>query len=149
MVSDSRVATKKGRCDMQFGKLDDLLQTKDSLYNVWQFEYADSIRGTPDTMTIYAARLGQAIDRISEITGKNSASLIGYSMGGIIARQYIANGGKSRVDKLLTLATPHMGLLQVWPLSHNLTHLCSLYGPANSTPRWPGSCGQPASYSGT
>jgi pimeloyl-ACP methyl ester carboxylesterase len=128
-------ATKKGRCDKQFGKLDDLLQTKDSLYNVWQFEYADSIRGTPDTLTIYAERLGQAIDRISEFTGKNSASLIGYSMGGIIARQYIANGGKSRVNKLLTLATPHMGLLQVGPLSHNLTHLVLSLWPSRFDPQ--------------
>jgi len=128
-------ATKKGRCDRQFGKLDDLLQTKDSLYNVWQFEYADSIRGTPDTLKIYAARLGQAVDRISELTGKNSASLIGYSMGGIIARQYIANGGKSRVNKLLTLATPHMGLLQVGPLSHRLTHLMLSLWPSKLDPR--------------
>jgi hypothetical protein len=128
-------ATKKGRCDRQFGRLDDLLQTKDSLYNVWQFEYADSIRGTPDTLKIYAARLGQAIDRISDITGKNSASLIGYSMGGIIARQYIANGGKSRVNKLLTLATPHMGLLQVWPMSHKLTHFILSLWPSKFDPR--------------
>ena len=128
-------ATKKGRCDRQFGKLDDLLQTKDSLYNVWQFEYADSIRGTPDTLTIYAERLGQAIERVSKLTGKNTASLIGYSMGGIIARQYIAHGGKSRVNKLLTLATPHMGLLQVGPLSHRLTHLMLSLWPSRLDPR--------------
>ncbi len=128
-------APQKGRCDRQFGKLDDLLQTKDSLYNVWQFEYADSIRGTPDTLKIYAERLGQAIDRISQLTGKNTASLIGYSMGGIIARQYIAHGGKSRVNKLLTLATPHMGLLRVGPLSHKLTHLMLSLWPSKFDPR--------------
>jgi pimeloyl-ACP methyl ester carboxylesterase len=126
---------KKGRCDRQFGKLDDLLQTKDSLYNVWQFEYADSIRGTPDTLSIYAARLGQAIDRISGITGKDTASLIGYSMGGIVARQYIANGGKSRVNKLLTLATPHMGLLRVGPLSDRLTHFMLSLWPGKFDPK--------------
>jgi hypothetical protein len=43
--------------------------------------------------------------------------MIGYSMGGLIARQYIAMGGKSRVDKLLTLATPHLGTLRFDPFS--------------------------------
>jgi hypothetical protein len=38
-------------------------------------------------------------------------------MGGIVARQYVATGGKSRVARLLTLATPHLGTIQFEPFN--------------------------------
>lgn len=110
-------ASKRGRCDEQFGKLDDLLQTKEDQYNVWQFEYAGSYRGTLNTVATYASRLGEAVDRIGKLTGNNTCSIVAYSMGGIIARQYIAAGGRSRIAKLLTLATPHMGTLRFEPFN--------------------------------
>jgi len=110
-------SAKRGRCDEQFKKLDDLLQTKEEQYNAWQFEYADSSRGTLDTVATYASRLGEAVNKVSSLTGLNTCSIIGYSMGGIIARKYIANGGKGRVDKLLTLATPNMGTLRFEPFN--------------------------------
>jgi hypothetical protein len=65
----------------------------------------------------YASRLGRAADKIRELTGNNLCSIIAYSMGGIVARRYIATGGKSRVTKLLTLATPHMGTLRFEPFN--------------------------------
>ncbi len=106
---------KKGKCDEQFTRLDDLLQTKDDPYNVWQFEYASSSQGTPDSVATYASRLGEAVNRISRLTGNDKCSIVAYSMGGIIARQYVADGGKARVDKLFTLATPNMGTLRFEP----------------------------------
>jgi pimeloyl-ACP methyl ester carboxylesterase len=105
-----------GRCDEQFGRLDSLLQTAANC-NVWQFEYVGSPWGTYDSISVYASRLDAALTRISEISGNSQCSMIGYSMGGLIARHYIAMGGKSRVDKLLTLATPHMGTLRFDPFS--------------------------------
>ncbi len=105
-----------GRCDEQFGHLDSLLQTAANC-NVWQFEYVGSPFGTYDSISVYASRLDAALTRISEITGNSRCSMIGYSMGGLIARQYIAMGGKSTVDRLLTLATPHMGTLRFDPFS--------------------------------
>ena len=110
-------ASKKGKCDHQFGRLDDLLQTKENHFNVWQFEYADKSRGTLGTVATYASSLAEAIDRIGKLTGKDTCSVIGYSMGGIIARQYIATTGKSKIDKLLTLATPHMGTIRFEPFN--------------------------------
>ena len=110
-------ASKRGKCDHQFGRLDDLLQTKENHFNVWQFEYADKSRGTLGTVATYASRLAEAIDRIGKLTGKDTCSVIGYSMGGIIARQYIATAGKSKIDKLLTLATPHMGTIRFEPFN--------------------------------
>jgi pimeloyl-ACP methyl ester carboxylesterase len=105
-----------GRCDEQFGRLDSLLQAAADC-NVWQFEYVGSPWGTYDSVSVYASRLDAALTRISEISGNSRCSMIGYSMGGLIARRYIAMGGKSRVDKLLTLATPHMGTLRFDPFS--------------------------------
>ncbi len=110
-------SSKRTRCDEQFLRLDDLLQTKEDQYNVWQFEYADNGGGTQGTVATYASRLGNAADRIVELTGNGSYSIVAYSMGGIIARQHIATGGKSRVAKLLTLATPHMGTLRLAPFN--------------------------------
>ncbi len=109
--------TRPTRCEEQFTKLDDLLQTKDDQYNVWQFEYSDSARGTLGSASKYALRLGKAINKIGELTGNSLCSIVAYSMGGIVARQYVATGGKSRVAKLLTLATPHLGTLRFEPFS--------------------------------
>jgi pimeloyl-ACP methyl ester carboxylesterase len=105
-----------GRCDEQFGSLDRLLQATTDC-NVWQFEYVGSPWGTYDSVAVYASRLDAALTRISEISGNSRCSMIGYSMGGLIARRYIAMGGKPKVDKLLTLATPHMGTLRFEPFS--------------------------------
>jgi pimeloyl-ACP methyl ester carboxylesterase len=110
-------ASRRGRCDHQFGRLDDLLQTKQAGFNVWQFEYADRSLGTLGTVATYASRFAAAIERIAELTGADSFSVVGYSMGGIIARQYIATAAKSRIDKLLTLATPHMGTIRFEPFN--------------------------------
>jgi len=110
-------SAKRSTCDEQFTKLDDLLQTKEDQYNVWQFEYADNAGGTLGKAAKYASRLAKAIDRISELTGNSLCSIVAYSMGGLIARQYAAAGGKSRIAKLLTLATPHMGTLRFEPFN--------------------------------
>ena len=110
-------SSRPTRCEEQFTKLDELLQTKEEQYNVWQFEYADNARGTLGTAATYASRLAKAVDRINELTGNSICSIVAYSMGGIVARQYAAAGGKSRVAKLLTLATPHMGTLRFEPFN--------------------------------
>jgi len=110
----------RGRCDRVFGQLDRLLQTRENHYNVWQFEYTDRFWGTPHAVETYAPRLGEAVNRISRLTGRYACSIVAYSMGGIIARRYMARGGKPRVDKLLTLATPHMGTTHFAPFDLEL-----------------------------
>ena len=110
-------SAKPTRCEEQFTRLDELLQTKEEQYNVWQFEYSDHGWGTLGTVAKYASRLGKAIDKVGELTGKVLCSIVAYSMGGIVARQYVATGGKSRVARLLTLATPHLGTMQFEPFN--------------------------------
>lgn len=108
---------RKGKCDRQFADLDILLQDEDDRFNVWQFEYAGGVWGTAGPAATYASRLGEAIARIESLTGSDTCSIVAYSMGGIIARQYIISGGRPRVAKLLTLATPHLGTLRFQPFS--------------------------------
>jgi hypothetical protein len=76
-------SAKRSTCDEQFTKLDDLLQTKEDQYNVWQFEYADNAGGTLGKAATYASRLAQAVDRISELTCNSLCSIVAYSMGGL------------------------------------------------------------------
>jgi len=112
-----------GRCDAAFGRLDYLLQTREGQYNVWQFEYMNGFRGTVDRIATYVSRLEEAVERIIKVTGRSTCSIVAYSMGGIIARKYVATGGRSIVDKLLTLATPHMGITQLVPFDLQWTGL--------------------------
>ena len=58
--------------------------------------------------------IGIAIDKVLNATGKNKVILVGHSMGGLAAREYIQNSshwltGSHRVAKLVTSGTPHSG----------------------------------------
>lgn len=58
--------------------------------------------------------VGIAIDKVLNATGKEKVILVGHSMGGLAAREYIQNqihwqSGNHRVAKLITSGTPHKG----------------------------------------
>ena len=53
--------------------------------------------------------LNQRIEEICAATGSPQVTLICHSMGGLIARCYLARHGNQRVARLITLATPHQG----------------------------------------
>lgn len=54
-------------------------------------------------------QLNQRIEEVCALTGSKQVTLIAHSMGGLICRSYLARHGSDRVDRLLTLATPHQG----------------------------------------
>jgi triacylglycerol lipase len=55
-----------------------------------------------------AQRLARVVD--DAVREGETISVVGHSMGGLLARWYMQElGGASRVDKLITLATPHGG----------------------------------------
>lgn len=54
-------------------------------------------------------QLNQRIDAVCAATGSKQLTLLGHSMGGLVCRSYLARHGIARVDKLITLATPHAG----------------------------------------
>ncbi|WP_322550099.1 alpha/beta fold hydrolase [Flavobacterium psychraquaticum] len=61
------------------------------------------------------AALKKTVERILTITGKDKVILVGHSMGGLAAREYVQNESNWQVDnkhhvaKILTLGTPHGG----------------------------------------
>lgn len=54
--------------------------------------------------------LAKKIDELRHRLGVNKVNLVGHSMGGIIARNYVQRrGGQDKVDRLVFLGTPHQG----------------------------------------
>ena len=49
------------------------------------------------------------IERIVAGTGQPRVVLVGHSMGGLVARAYLARRGPGRVARLVTVASPHHG----------------------------------------
>lgn len=57
-------------------------------------------------------------------------SLVGHSLGGLVARWYVQElGGERRVDRLVTLATPHGGTHRATGVPLPLTRALSPHGP--------------------
>ncbi len=49
------------------------------------------------------------IDSILEATGAQRLALVCHSMGGLVARAYLRRCGAERVDRIVTLGSPHQG----------------------------------------
>ncbi|MGO8739427.1 esterase/lipase family protein [Rhodoblastus sp.] len=56
-----------------------------------------------------ADRLDEEVERLLAATGAAKVVLVGHSMGGLIARAYLARRGRDRVAALITTGTPHHG----------------------------------------
>jgi pimeloyl-ACP methyl ester carboxylesterase len=67
----------------------------------------DLTYGPLDRFEPIADRLARAIDRVAE--GRR-VDLVGHSLGGIVMRWYLQElGGAARVDRIVTVASPHAG----------------------------------------
>lgn len=59
---------------------------------------------------ILTERLAKRVDELRQTNGRKKVHLIGHSMGGIIARNYLQiRGGAHKVDQCLLIATPNGG----------------------------------------
>jgi pimeloyl-ACP methyl ester carboxylesterase len=73
-----------------------------------RFEYYN--RGDGDKpIEYYAKELNDAINVILQCTGSDKVTIVAHSMGGLVARNYINMYSSDKVDKLITLGTPHYG----------------------------------------
>ena len=54
------------------------------------------------------------IEEICTKTGAEKLALVGHSMGGLVCRAYLRRFGTGRVERLITLATPHQGTRTAW-----------------------------------
>jgi triacylglycerol lipase len=84
---------------------------------------ADRLRGDGYTVDVFelpehgngavhysAQALATRVDAVLAQTRSDKVSLIGHSLGGLVARDYVRfAGGAAKVDKLITLGTPNQG----------------------------------------
>ena len=82
--------------------------------------YSDgSVLSNQAAIILQGRALGEAIDMVLQQTGTDKVILMGHSMGGLAAREYIQNSShwlssSHRVAKLITSGTPHGGSNYSW-----------------------------------
>ena len=70
----------------------------------------------PPTASIehFADQLAAKIDAMRAATGAARVSLVGHSMGGVVARAYLRRYGGATVRCLVTVGAPHHGSVHAW-----------------------------------
>lgn len=77
---------------------------------MWNYDFR---RPLPEISQKFDAFLTNFLS--SKPTG-TKVTLIGHSFGGLVARHYLQNYGESKIQKVVTVGTPHEGVLDVYPL---------------------------------
>jgi triacylglycerol esterase/lipase EstA (alpha/beta hydrolase family) len=62
----------------------------------------------------YAGQLAARIDEVCAATGAQRVVLVGHSMGGLVSRAYLRRFGPARVERFITIGTPHHGSMLAW-----------------------------------
>ncbi len=62
----------------------------------------------------FAGQLAAKIDSVCAKTGASHVVLICHSMGGLVARTYLRRNGGTRIERIITLGTPHHGSILAW-----------------------------------
>jgi pimeloyl-ACP methyl ester carboxylesterase len=57
-----------------------------------------------------ALRLARFVDDVRRETGADRVDLVAHSLGGLVALEYVHDGGAARVRRLVTVASPHGGV---------------------------------------
>ncbi len=80
--------------------------TEAGFRHVRAFNYPQFTHGVPEI----ARMLKTEVERVLEVAGAERCSIVGHSLGGIVARYYAqVLGGEKTLDTIVTLGTPHMG----------------------------------------
>ena len=80
-----------------------------------RFEAAGHVVATVSLTPPYASignlepQLARRIEEVCAATGADQAVLVAHSMGGLVCRSYLARHGSGRVERLITIASPHSG----------------------------------------
>jgi pimeloyl-ACP methyl ester carboxylesterase len=61
------------------------------------------------SIEVFAAQVAEKVDSIVSATGAAKVTLVGHSMGGLVARAYLRRFGAGSVRALVTIGTPHRG----------------------------------------
>jgi hypothetical protein len=76
--------------------------------------FAPTASGVFHPIEDYARELHHHVERIVAATGQPRVVLVGHSMGGLVARAYVARHGAGRIARIVTLGTPHHGSWLAW-----------------------------------
>jgi triacylglycerol esterase/lipase EstA (alpha/beta hydrolase family) len=57
----------------------------------------------------FAEQLGAKIESVCAATGAARVLLVCHSMGGLVARAYVRKRGPARIERIVTIGTPHHG----------------------------------------
>lgn len=63
-----------------------------------------------------AETLAAFVERVRRETHADRVALVCHSMGGLVAREYMATGGADKVAACVTIATPHAGVMWTGPV---------------------------------
>lgn len=71
------------------------------------FEFAYDFRFS---VNFNAAKLGELVNRVKQISGSRQVDIVGHSLGGLVAKAYLADeANQGNVRKLIFVGTPHLG----------------------------------------
>ena len=62
----------------------------------------------------FAEQLSVKIESVCAATGAARVLIVGHSMGGLVARAYLRQRGPARIERIITLGTPHHGSVLAW-----------------------------------
>ena len=101
---------KDVRGPAQWGRMKDLLESPedpiDPAFEVAHFDYTSA--GTKTPIEELADLLAQKISLTKAVAGVDKVDVVAYSMGGLIVRRYIANGGTG-IRRFVQIASPNYG----------------------------------------
>jgi triacylglycerol esterase/lipase EstA (alpha/beta hydrolase family) len=76
--------------------------------------YAPSYGPPLASIDLFADQIAAKIDQILAATGAKQVSIVSHSMGGLVARAYVAKYGGDKVRRVITIAAPHAGSVHAW-----------------------------------
>lgn len=124
------------QADKTFGDIDEVL-FEDSHYPVWYFNYNTAKHISETAAGPFALTINKILATIA--TGPKAVTVVAHSMGGLVARSYIAQSSENarRISGLLTAGTPHLGT-DLWNNGRNCKSKldmepCSLFLESTTT----------------
>lgn len=76
--------------------------------------YAVSYGPPLASIDAFAAQVSEKIDAVLAATGADRVVVIAHSMGGLVLRALLRDGGGARIARLVTVGTPHEGSVHAW-----------------------------------
>lgn len=95
-----------GITDKIYRNLTNSFSDTDQQAQVWCYDWRRPIRDNADTLNAYLDTLTDPPDKIN---------IVGHSMGGLVGRAF-AQKYPERINKLITLGSPHDGAVKAYPL---------------------------------